>query len=1254
MNNHLHHDHPRACSWLGLLVCAALATASPGHAGVILSEFMASNNSALADATGEYPDWIEIHNASEAVDLTGWYLTDNADNLRKWRFPESAALPPLAPGGHLVVFASGAEDSVISGELHTSFSLSIDGEYLALVEPDGETIAYHYAPQFPPQQRDVSYGVDLTTGQQGILEAPTPGAANTAVIADPVGFSVAGHAFADPFTLTLATDSPDAEIRYTMDGSTPTASSQLYASAITIDATTKIRARAFAPGFAAGPVASEMFYHLLPGPASFTSDLPLVVIETFGGGEIPHSNSPERQICGLMIIEPVDGVSLLTGEPAITSRAGVRRRGQSTMRPTGSKPNLSVETWGEVDRNSRRIEPFGMPEESDWILYAPWTIDTVIIRNPFIYEVSNEAGQYAVRTRYVEVFLNTNGGSISNSDYVGLYVFMERIKRRAGRVEVAKLTPDVITEPDVSGGYIWKKDKFGVDDEIIAAAGKDLIGVYPKNMPDEQLGWLVDHINAIDAAIPHGNYAELIDVVSFADHHILNVFANNADGLNFSTFYHKDRNGLVRMGPIWDFDRSMAADNEPRASDPEVWSLATDHRFFFHSSGPLWFRSLALHSPDFWVVWVDRWQAMRDGPLSDAAMTERIEAHRAEIRAAALRNYARWPGVLSADEWSGKVDVMHNHVLVRAGWIDDQLVDSPVFSHGGGRVPAGMQLFVNSVETNYVTIDGTDPRAAGGDPAGTPFAAPITITANTLVKARAWNGEAFVNAPATWPWSALTEVMFVVEPAPLAITEIMYHPRPPQGAAEAGFSTSDFEFIEIQNTSDSACSLTGVKFLDGIGFDFTMGAAGVLDAGARGVVVANRNAFKARYPHWATLNIVGEFTGKLDNSGEIILLGYDTAEVIKLADFRYESDWYPLTDGMGPSLVLRDSQSAPTTWGSRVAWRHSAVVDGSPGEADTMPPKGELIHYWNFNNPATLLAPTATIGAGAFAASLDDGAAVVAATGQDFFGENARHGDPAVSHLRLNNPLGSTLTATLPTSGFMDIVVSYETRRSGQGAGLQQIEVSTDGVNYEPFVTIPVLNAIPVLRTFDFRLLPGAANNPSFGMRITFAPGSGGFGGNNRFDNLTVGGAPITFDWWRDHHFQDPADRDDAAVSGPFANPVGDGVTNLIRYSLDRGPFESVAGLLPFIETERADSPTRRFRFHYAAELTDLRWRVLSSTDLVDWSHVLHDTHSGGPPPAAPGWHSAAVTIPYALDPAATSPDSRIFLRLELLPLSAP
>ncbi|NQU24531.1 MAG: lamin tail domain-containing protein, partial [Candidatus Nealsonbacteria bacterium] len=111
------------------------------------------NNHTLADEDGDFSDWIEIHNpAATPIDLDGWYLTDKADNLTKWQFPSRI----IEPGGHLVVFAS--DEDRIGAELHTNFKLSSDGEYLALVEPDGTTVAHAFAPEFPLQSSDVSYG----------------------------------------------------------------------------------------------------------------------------------------------------------------------------------------------------------------------------------------------------------------------------------------------------------------------------------------------------------------------------------------------------------------------------------------------------------------------------------------------------------------------------------------------------------------------------------------------------------------------------------------------------------------------------------------------------------------------------------------------------------------------------------------------------------------------------------------------------------------------------------------------------------------------------------------------------------------------------------------------------------------------------------------------------------------------------------------------------------------------------------------
>jgi hypothetical protein len=125
-----------------------------GSGGPIITEFVACNKASLLDAEGDSADWIEIHNPTAVMlDLDGWYLTDDVNDLEKWEFPEVK----LAAGGYLVVFASGKDRRDPAGPLHTNFALQADGESVALVEPDGQTIASEYR-DYPPQLVDISYG----------------------------------------------------------------------------------------------------------------------------------------------------------------------------------------------------------------------------------------------------------------------------------------------------------------------------------------------------------------------------------------------------------------------------------------------------------------------------------------------------------------------------------------------------------------------------------------------------------------------------------------------------------------------------------------------------------------------------------------------------------------------------------------------------------------------------------------------------------------------------------------------------------------------------------------------------------------------------------------------------------------------------------------------------------------------------------------------------------------------------------------
>lgn len=125
----------------------------------ILSEFVASNDSTLNDGFGNDTDWIELFNAGdEAVDLQGYYLTDNASDTARWEFPLSTI---LGPKEYLVLFASGEDTIDPEGNFHTNFRLSAGGEYLGLADP-AENVLSEFGSateDYPPQLTDVSYGL---------------------------------------------------------------------------------------------------------------------------------------------------------------------------------------------------------------------------------------------------------------------------------------------------------------------------------------------------------------------------------------------------------------------------------------------------------------------------------------------------------------------------------------------------------------------------------------------------------------------------------------------------------------------------------------------------------------------------------------------------------------------------------------------------------------------------------------------------------------------------------------------------------------------------------------------------------------------------------------------------------------------------------------------------------------------------------------------------------------------------------------
>jgi hypothetical protein len=264
------------------------------------------------------------------------------------------------------------------------------------------------------------------------------------------GFSVSGGVFTNEQTVTMTSPSAAEIIRYTLDGFEPTSDSQRYSSPLVITNSAVLRARLFAAGQPPGPVASQTYLLLDPDMVAFNSSLPLVFISAFGR-EIDRKR---KTIVSARIIDTRQGRATVLDAADFDGRGLINLRGRASMRYP--KRSYTLKTVDELE-DPWTTSILGMPKESDWILYAPYP-DKTLVRDVLAYELSNQIGRWAPRTRFVELFLSESGDRISRRDYMGVYVFEEKIKRDKNRVNVANLGPEDNTEPALTGGYIFKKD----------------------------------------------------------------------------------------------------------------------------------------------------------------------------------------------------------------------------------------------------------------------------------------------------------------------------------------------------------------------------------------------------------------------------------------------------------------------------------------------------------------------------------------------------------------------------------------------------------------------------------------------------------------------------------------------------------------------------------------------------------------------------------------------------------------------------
>ena len=914
------------------------------------------------DEDGHLSDIIELHNASgNTIALGGYALTDNKKNLTKWKFSNNQR---IGAGEYLVVFASAKNKTGLFASVpHTNFKLSRAGEYLALVGPDGETVD-EFDP-LPKMYDRVSFG------HEGYMIRPTPGNENSQAVDPPstgVEFSIRSRTFFEPFEVELtADDLPEGtRISYTLDGTLPERSlfspPKWYSGPITIEETTQIRARIFEDGKLPSEVETETYVRATEEYRDWSTNLPVIVLDNDKRGRPPSNRFTP---CSWLILEPQ---MTAEGEPKRTTlaqvadlhtRGGIRVRGSSTV--GFAKMALAMEAWyDDADWADKDIAPLGLPPDSDWILSGRMQFDRALIRNPLAFEIARQMGRWAPRTRFVEVFLNLDGGHLDANDYYGVYAFMEKIKIGESRVQIRE------ANGGKDGGYIVKVDRTSKagEDKTFSATGQNIVWVEPQGtaVTSQQnsalKGFMDDAVKAMrseDPENPVTGYRAYIDTGSWIDEHLIRTLTRDPDGLRLSTYLYQPVNGKLFYGPIWDFDRTMGCDSDGRARAVDRW---VD---YFATHG--WYRYILGNGvnrgggagqavlPEFWQQWIDRYHQLRRTTWADDHIHAIIDSLAAEIREAQERNFQRWPGVRpdSGDVkdfnngvrgWEGEIVHLKGWFSARMQWMDEQFATQPTLENAGPLasgdqvgVWSGGALF--SPQEVWYTTDGSDPRHPGGLVNPKAIEAGPTITANRSVPIR-------LRAKRRDQWSGLLKAAIVVDGAHasaenLLVSEIMYHPRDGQSHEQAaGFFHQDlFEFIELMNVGHQTIYLGDLRFTNGICFDFQEADIQMLEPGGRVVLVANAEAFARRYG--GEVPVAGQFVGRLSNGGETLTLQRDQ-EILHHFSYDDRAPWPTTPDDFGFSLTLINP--APGTDLSQAAqWTvDTSSAGGSPGsEGQTAP-----------------------------------------------------------------------------------------------------------------------------------------------------------------------------------------------------------------------------------------------------------------------------------------------------------------------------
>ncbi|MCF8244669.1 MAG: CotH kinase family protein [Saprospiraceae bacterium] len=431
-----------------------------------------------------------------------------------------------------------------------------------------------------------------------------------------------------------------------------------------------------------------LFFQLLIAQTFNSSNLPIFIIQTQNSD--PILDEP-KTTAHLGVIWNGNGEINHVSDPYnnYDGQIGIEVRGSSSQ--SFPKKNYAVETQN-TDSTSLNVALLGFPKENDWVLHGPYS-DKTLMRNALAFTMASWIMPYAPRVRLCEVVIN--------GDYRGVYLFTEKIKRDANRLDISKLEVDDNSGDALTGGYILKFDKFDglVSDGFPSAFPSTTGGIpggtiyqyhYPK--PDEitqpQKAYIQDYISNFENVMaspsfsdPVSGYPSLLDVPSVIQMIFIQEMSRNVDGYRLSTFMYKDRDSVdtrLHLGPVWDYNLGFS--NVDYCIGPGYQGWAMDFNNFCPGDYwvvHFWWKKL-WNDPAFAQQMHDEWVAQRVDKLSNDKILHLVDSLQALLAEPAQRNFVRWPTLneyiwpnpVISGSYQAEVARMRTWLVNRLEWMD--------------------------------------------------------------------------------------------------------------------------------------------------------------------------------------------------------------------------------------------------------------------------------------------------------------------------------------------------------------------------------------------------------------------------------------------------------------------------------------------------------------------------------------------------------------------------------------------------------